>query len=70
LYRAIRLSFLNGKYRESIDFSFSKLDANIKTIKNIDTTLRNILYAQENSKSKDFRVGVSIEFREYMQEVI
>ncbi len=70
LYRAIRLSFLNWKYRESIDFSFDKLDANINTIKNIDETLKNMSYAQELSKSKEYRVWVSKEFSDYMQDVI
>jgi len=70
LYRAIRLSFLNWKYRESIDFSFDKLQANINTIKKIDETLKNIVHAQELSKAKEYRVWVSIEFREYMQDVI
>jgi len=70
LYRALRLSFLNWKYRDSIDFSFDKLQANINTIKKIDKTIKNISYASELSKSKEYRVWVSKEFSEYMQEVI
>lgn len=42
LYRAIRLSFLNGKYRDQIDFSFSKLEQNIKTIENIDANCKKL----------------------------
>ena len=28
LYRAIRLSFMNARYRDSVDFSFEKLEQN------------------------------------------
>jgi cysteinyl-tRNA synthetase len=42
LYRGIRLSFLNGKYRDQIDFSFPKLEQNIKTIENIDTNCKKL----------------------------
>jgi len=40
LYRAIRLSFINAKYSSSIDFSFSKLEANINAINSVDETLK------------------------------
>jgi cysteinyl-tRNA synthetase len=40
LYRAIRLGFINAKYSSSIDFSFSKLEANINAINSIDETLK------------------------------
>jgi cysteinyl-tRNA synthetase len=40
LYRAIRLSFINAKYSSSLDFSFSKLEANINSINNIDETFK------------------------------
>ena len=70
LYRALRLSFLNWKYRDSIDFSFDKLQANINTIKKIDETIKNISYASELSKSKEYRVWVTKEFSEYMQDII
>ena len=64
LYRAIRLSFINGKYRDSVDFSFDKIEANFNTLRGIDETLKNI-------KNYDGEIdGVSIEFREQMQEVI
>ena len=42
LYRAIRLGFINAKYSSQIDFSFSKLEANINTINSIDETLKTI----------------------------
>jgi cysteinyl-tRNA synthetase len=49
LYRAIRLGFINGKYRESIDFSFAKLQANFNTIQHIDIALKSINnYTSEN----------------------
>jgi len=40
LYRAIRLGFINAKYSSSIDFSFSKLKANINAINSVDETLK------------------------------
>ncbi len=42
LYRAVRLAFINWKYRDSIEFNFDKLKANINTIENIDNLLKNI----------------------------
>lgn len=42
LYRAVRLNFLNWKYRDSIDFSFSKIDANFNTLSWIDETLKSL----------------------------
>ncbi len=36
LFRAMRMWFINGRYRDQIDFSFQKLEQNIKTIENID----------------------------------
>ena len=42
LYRAIRLSFLSGRYRDQIDFSFVKLEQNIKTLENIDTNCKKL----------------------------
>ncbi|MDD3646694.1 MAG: cysteine--tRNA ligase [Candidatus Gracilibacteria bacterium] len=63
LYRAIRLSFMMGKYREVIDFSFSKLEANINSINKIDETLRKIDFTLQSAPER----GVSKEFREEMQ---
>jgi cysteinyl-tRNA synthetase len=42
LYRAIRLSFMGGKYRDTIDFSLDKVKANISTINKIDETVKSI----------------------------
>lgn len=64
LLRAIRMWFINGLYREQINFSFSKLEQNIKTLENIDETCKRLArYMAEYS-------GVRPEFRNYMQEVI
>ena len=68
LYRAIRLSFMNWKYRDSIDFSFDKLNQMLNTIVGLDNTLKNVFYYKsslwdENSKS-------SISFRNSMQDFI
>ncbi len=64
LMRAVRLGFINGKYRDQIDFSFSKLEQNISTLKNIDSICKRLTaYMAEYS-------GVRPEFRDYMQEVI
>ncbi len=62
LYRAVRFGFINGKYRDQIDFSFGKLEQNLKTIENIDTACKKLVrFAPEFS-------GVRPEFREQMQE--
>jgi cysteinyl-tRNA synthetase len=64
LLRAVRMWFINGLYREQINFSFSKLEQNIKTLENIDETCKRLArYMAEYS-------GVRPEFRDYMQEVI
>ena len=44
LYRAIRLNFLSGTYRDQIDLSFDKLTANINTLTGLDETIKNISY--------------------------
>ena len=64
LYRAVRLCFMNGKYRDNIDFSFDKIEANFNALKGIDQTLKNL-----KNYSTDL-TGVSKEFSEYMQETI
>lgn len=64
LMRAVRLSFINGNYREQINFSFEKLEQNINTLKNIDELCKRLVrYTAEYS-------GVHPEFREYLQEVM
>ncbi len=68
LYRAIRLNFLGGKYRDQIDLSFEKLEANINTLKWLDETIKTIL--REVEKPEHELDGVSREFRDYTQEII
>ena len=68
LFRAIRLSFLNGKYSESVDFSFQKIEANLNTIKKIDETLKT-LSRSINAGEKDV-FGISRNFRDEMQIIV
>jgi len=64
LMRAIRMWFINGWYRDQIDFSFTKLEQNIKTLQNIDETCKRLVkFVPEFS-------GVRPEFREYMQDLM
>lgn len=64
LMRAVRMWFINGLYREQINFSFEKLEQNITTLKNIDNICKRLVsYMAEYS-------WVRPEFREYMQEII
>jgi cysteinyl-tRNA synthetase len=42
LYRGLRLSFISGKYRDTLDFTFEKLKSQIQTIENIDTTIKRL----------------------------
>lgn len=42
LYRAIRLAFISWKYRDTLDFSFTKLEQSINTIKKIDETVKKL----------------------------
>jgi len=66
LHRAIRLGFMAGKYSESIDFSFDKLEANFNTLKRVDEMVKSVWRALEESVEK----WVWRDFREYMQELI
>jgi cysteinyl-tRNA synthetase len=52
IFRSLRLLFINGKYGESIDFSFAKLDASIHTIEKIDKTIKRLAMAQKNNNKK------------------
>ncbi|MDD4353835.1 MAG: hypothetical protein PHN56_05255 [Candidatus Nanoarchaeia archaeon] len=70
LYRAIRFSFANGKYRDSVDFSFSKLDQIFNTLKNIDETLKNILNYKKSINNKNLNNSISFELREQLQDTI
>jgi cysteinyl-tRNA synthetase len=42
LMRAIRMCFLNAKYKDNVDFSFEKLEQNIQGIKRIDESLKKL----------------------------
>lgn len=67
LYRAIRLSFMMSKYRESVDFSFEKLESNFVVIKKIDNTIKKLLaYKKNNNLEHKFRR----ELREDLQWII
>ncbi len=68
LYRAIRLSFINWKYRDSIEFNFDKLKQAINTISKIDESVKKLLLAKNNDDFKN--KWVSKEFRDYMQDII
>ena len=68
LYRAVRLGFINGKYRDQIDFSFVKLEQNLKTIENIDMTCKKLVrYTPEFSW---VRSGFRDQIQEFMQKYI
>ena len=70
LYRAIRLSFINWKYRETIDFSFDKLKASINTIKKIDETIKKIAQAQEQAWDWNVKKEFSLKMQEFIREYI
>ena len=68
LYRAIRLWFINAKYSSSMDFSFSKLEANINTINSIDETLKTL--SREIESWEKNVVWISRDYRDFMQEIM
>jgi len=63
LYRAVRLNFINCKYRDWVDLSFEKLEANFNTLNKVDETLKTVSRNIPLTEEK----GVSREFRENMQ---
>jgi cysteinyl-tRNA synthetase len=68
LFRAIRLSFMNGKYSDSVDFSFDKIEANINTLNKVDESVKNLSRSINNgAKSVS---GISRDFRNEMQVVV
>ncbi|MCD5380571.1 cysteine--tRNA ligase [Candidatus Gracilibacteria bacterium] len=67
LYSAIRLNFINCKYRDSVDLSFEKLEANFTTIKRINETIKNV---SRNINIENKNIGISREYREDMQGVM
>lgn len=52
LYRSIRLSFVAWKYKDSIDFSFNKLEQNFNVIERIDETIKKLYLAKKSLKSE------------------
>lgn len=51
LYRAVRLAFIAGKYRDNIDFSFAKIEANFSTLKKLDETLKRLSEFKKNNQN-------------------
>lgn len=72
LYRAIRLSFISWKYRDTIDFSLDQVKANINAINKIDELIKNLTLEIASGEKKVFGVSksFSVEMQEYMQEFI
>ncbi len=68
LFRAIRLGFMNGKYGDSVDFSFDKIEANLNTIKKVDETLKTLSRSIDAGEKDVF--GISRNFRDEMQIVV
>ncbi|MFK7780609.1 MAG: cysteine--tRNA ligase [Candidatus Gracilibacteria bacterium] len=68
LFRAIRLGFVNAKYSSQIDFSFSKLEANINAINAIDETLKRL--SREIDIGDKKVGGISRDFRNFIQEIM
>jgi len=68
LHRAIRLSFLNAKYRDSVDFSFEKLTQNINAIGRIDEALKKLQRGMEHGAFAEWKPSRA--FREEMQDFI
>lgn len=68
LYRAIRLWFMNAKYASQIDFSFSKVEANLNTIDSIDETLKTLTREIESWEKKV--KWISRDYRDFMQEIM
>lgn len=63
LFRAIRLSYISGKYSTRIDFSFKKLETNFWIINSFDEVLKNISREKTDEKGQI----PSREFSEQMQ---
>lgn len=70
LYRAIRLSFMNAKYRENVDFSFEKLEHYFNNIKKIDEVLKklNRLIKSWTLKNAKFRINLRKELQNFIWE--
>ncbi len=57
LYRALRIGFINGKYKDSIEFNFDKLEANFNTIENIDNTFKSMKRYLEKTSPQPSPLG-------------
>ena len=68
LYRALRLIFINGKYNDSIDFSFSKIEQAFNTLKKVNEAMRNLARSINVGNKKV--VGISRDFRNEMQIIV
>jgi cysteinyl-tRNA synthetase len=72
LYRAIRLSFMNAKYGESVDFSFAKLEQNFINITKFDeavSKLSSLLQSGTLEPSK-FRRDLREELQDFIGEYV
>jgi len=72
LYRAIRLSFISWKYRDSINFSLDLVEKNISTINKIDETIKNLNISINSGEKKVFWISKDFSnlMQEYMQEFV
>lgn len=52
LFRSFRLAFINWKYRDNIDFSFTKLEQNFNSIERIDETIKKLCLAKKTLVSE------------------
>lgn len=72
LYRSIRLAFMNAKYRESVDFSFEKLEQNFNIISRIDESVKKLLRYQERNdlKNTPFRRDLREDLQDFIGRYI
>ncbi len=72
LYRAIRFSFMNGKYKDSMEFSLEKLEQCINTISRVDQTIKSLTrFIEENSGDlRKSRKEFSFELQWFIQDFV
>ena len=70
LFRALRLLYIGGKYRESLDFTFAKLEANIQTIEKIDTFIKRIKTAEKSLTNRKIRKEFSLALQDFITDYI
>lgn len=72
LYRAIRLSFMNAKYGESVDFSFAKLEQNFINITKFDEALSKLssLLQSWTLEPSKFRRDLREELQDFIWEYV